>query len=73
MWAKAGVWGWVAILVALAGYEFWCLLSGDMQTPPLTRVTIKYVPWFITIPFLTWLWIHFAIRYSNPWYIQGLK
>lgn len=73
LWSLAGVIGWVVILVSLAGYEFWCLLSGDMATPPLTRVTIKYVPWYVTIPFLIWLLTHFAIRYANPAYIQGLK
>lgn len=73
LWSKAGVWAWVAILIALAGYECWALLSGDMATPPLTRVTIKYVPWYVTVPFLVWLLIHFAVRYSNHAYVSSLR
>lgn len=73
LWSKLAVIGWVIILTVLAAYEIWCLVSGDPHTPPLTRVTIKYVPWYVTLPFLTWLLIHFIVRYFNPSYIKGLQ
>lgn len=45
---------------------------GQRDIPMLTQVTVRYVPWWITMPFLTWLFIHFALRYANPHYIQSL-
>ena len=73
LWDRAALIFWAAIFFVLLGYELWCLVSGDMHTPPLTRVVIKYVPWWVTVPILTWLWFHFVVRYANPAYIRGLK
>ena len=70
-WDKAYEWGWVAILAILAGYELWAVAHGKKSNdPPLTWLTIRYVPWWVTMPFLTWLWMHFAIRYANPNYLK---
>jgi|GEM_PF-1992776 len=73
LWSKWAVWLWVVILCCLGGYEFWDLLSGDLHTPPLTRVTVKFVPWWITLPFIAWLFYHFAVRYFSANYVSGLK
>lgn len=46
---------------------------GAKDIPMLTQVTVRYVPWWVTMPALTWLFIHFAVRYANPAYIALLK
>lgn len=71
-WNKAWIVGWVLILAGLAFYEFWSGYGTGKETPMLTQITVRYVPWFVTMPFLTWLFIHFAVRYANPAYIASL-
>jgi hypothetical protein len=39
----------------------------------LTQVTVRYIPWPFTLAFIVWLFVHFAVRYFNPAYIQWLK
>lgn len=65
MWSKAALFGWLGILVTLVGYELWCVLSGDKATPPLTDAVVRYIPWYVTVPFLIWLLLHFVIRYTK--------
>jgi len=65
MWSRYAVWAWAAILAVLIGYELWCVFGKDSHTPPLTDVTIRYAPFWITMPFLTWLWLHFLCNYFN--------
>jgi hypothetical protein len=72
IWNKAWVWGWVAILLGLAFYEFWSGWGTGKHTPMLTQITVKYCPWYVTLGFLTWLWIHFALRYFNSGYVKSL-
>ncbi len=70
---KAFVWGWVAIFCILLGYELYAVLWGHGREWPLTWVTVKYCPWWCTMGFLTWLWLHFAIRYvQGASYIQKI-
>jgi len=71
-WSKAWIYGWLAILIGLAFYEFWSLYGPEKSTPPLTHVVVRYVPWYVTMPFVTWLWIHFFVRYLNPEYSKQL-
>ena len=63
MWSKAALIGWVVILGVLIGYEIWCALGGNPRNPALTDVTVRYLPWWIIMPFLTWLWLHFLLHY----------
>jgi hypothetical protein len=63
MWNKAVVWGWVAILLITFVYELVAVLDKNPSTPSLTQTVIRYSPWWITMPFLTWLWLHFLVRY----------
>ncbi len=73
MWNKAFVWGWVAILSILIGYELYAVIWGT-QDPPLTDVVSRYLPWWITVPFLTWLLLHFAAQYKFPaWLSRFIK
>lgn len=65
MWNKAYVFGWVAILVILTTYELYAVLFGHRHDPPLTWVTVLYAPWWVTMPFLSWLWWHFFSRYLH--------
>lgn len=73
LWAKWAVYLWLVLLGSALCYEFWCLLGHDNQTPPLTRVTIKYVPWYVTMPALGWLFYHFLVRYVDPNYVKQLR
>ena len=72
-WSKPWIVGWILILVGLAFYEFWSGFGTGKSTPMLTQITVRYVLWYVTMPFLTWLFIHFALRYANPAYIDKLK
>lgn len=72
-WDRWWVIGWVLILTGLAFYEFWSGFGPSKYTPMLTQVTVRYVPWWVTMPFITWLFFHFAVRYANPAYIAHLK
>ncbi len=72
-WGIAFVILWVVILVALAAYEVYALVDGKDLTPPLTHVTVRYAPWWITMPFLGWLFVHFLARYADVDYVNWLK
>lgn len=55
------------------GFGFWETYAGvdkKHDIPMLTQAVVKYVPWWITLPLLTWGFIHFAVRYANPNYIK---
>jgi len=72
-WNKAWILGWIAILLGLAFYEFWSGWGTGKHTPMLTPVTVRYSPWWVTMPFLTWLWLHFFLRYVIPAYKISLE
>ena len=71
-WNNAYVYGWIAILTILAGYELYAVFFGHKYDVPLTWVTVRYVPWWVTLPFLVWLLVHFALRYANPNYLKTI-
>lgn len=52
---------WIIFLATLAAYEIFTLFRGDYE--PLTPIVVKYVPWYVALGFIGWLFIHFAIRY----------
>lgn len=72
-WNRWYVVGWVLILLALLAYELWALLDHDMRTPSLTATTVRYAPWYVTLGFVGWLFIHFAVRYANSAYVLRLR
>jgi hypothetical protein len=74
-WNIIGVLYWVAWLIAFIFWETAAGLDkmGGKDIPMLTQVTVRWVPWYITMPFLTWLWLHFALRYHNAAYLHWLR
>jgi hypothetical protein len=64
---------WVAWLLAFGVWEAYSGFDKKHDIPMLTQATVRYVPWWVIMPFLTWLWIHFAVRYGNPKYIEWLR
>jgi hypothetical protein len=65
LWNRGALIGWALIFICLLGYELWCVLSGDAETPPLTYVVVEYVPWPIPFVILFWLVLHFAMEYAR--------
>lgn len=65
--------GWILIGLGFAFYEFWAGYGTGRHTPMLTQVVVRWVPWWITLPFIVWLFVHFATRYFDPNYIAWLK
>lgn len=65
-WNQAFVRGWWAILAVLIGYELYAVFFGNHVDPPLTAVARRHIPWYVLMPFLTWLWMHFARQYTYP-------
>lgn len=72
MWSKAYEFGWVAILAILFAYEMYAMIWGHHFYPMLTQVVVRYVPKWITLPFVGWLFIHFLVRYLDPTYVKDL-
>lgn len=52
--------GWAVLAAIVVSYEIFCNFTGK---PTLTDVTLEYMPWWIIMPFLSWLNIHFATGY----------
>lgn len=72
-WSTWAVVIWLVILGSLLGNELYALLGGNSKDMPLTQLTVKYSPWYVTLPFIVWLFIHFAVRYFNPTYVGSLR
>jgi hypothetical protein len=66
---------WLFWFLAFVGWETYAGAErmGGKDVPMLTQAVIRYVPWYVTMPGLTWLFVHFATRYANPVYIEQLK
>lgn len=64
-WDRAIVSLWYGLIALIALTEAYVLLDGRSSTPPLTQVIVREVPWWVTVPFLAWLLIHFASRYAG--------
>ena len=66
---------WVAWLFAFIFWEAYAGSRGmgDKDVPMLTQAVVRYVPWWVTMPFLTWLFVHFVVRYANPSYGHWLR
>lgn len=64
---------WVAWFLAFGIWETYGGLSKKHDVPMLTQAFVRYIPWWFGMPFLTWLWIHAAVRYMNPKYMEWLR
>jgi hypothetical protein len=69
---KRSVYTWIVLLIALAAYELRTVLDKKPHTLPLTIVVVTWVPGILTMVFLSWLWVHFFIRYwqSGYWWFR---
>lgn len=63
VWDRVWVSVWYALIASLVLYEAYSYLDGREATPPLTWVIVRETPWWVTMPFLVWLVIHFGSRY----------
>lgn len=66
MWDRVWVTVWYVLIALLVAYELYSLADGRWETPPLTHVLVREVPWWVTLPVLAWLFVHFLVAY-----IQG--
>jgi len=66
---------WLFWFLAFVTWETYAGVEkmGQKDIPMLTQVVCRYVPWWVTLPGLTWLLIHFAVRYMNPTYLKSLR
>jgi hypothetical protein len=71
-WALAYWMGWIFAFVVWEAYAGSKQMGGG-DVPMLTQAVVRFLPWWFTMPFLTWLWWHFATRYLSPTYMQWLK
>lgn len=65
MWDRAWVTVWYIFIALILAYEIYSLIDNSPATPPLTQVLVREVPWWITIPFLSWLLVHFIVAYAE--------
>lgn len=73
---KWGFWGcmyWLFWAISFGVWEIYAGVDKKADVPMLTQAVVRYCPWWITLPLLTWGFIHFATRYFNPSYIQWLR
>lgn len=62
--------GWIAFFCVL---ELITGVDPAHDVPMLTQFTVRFIPWWITMPLLLWLVIHFGKRYASPAYKKWLK
>lgn len=64
-WDRIYVWAWYTLVALVVLLEIYTILDRRTTTPPLTQVIVREVPWWVTLPFLGWLFLHFLIRYAK--------
>ena len=72
-WNTLGVIVWFLWVAFFFGYEFFTGIEQKRDIPMLTQAVVRYVPWWITLPVIAWMFLHFVTRYFNPAYLQWLK
>lgn len=65
-WNKAAIAIWATWLAVFALVEWVGLRVNGDGWMPLTQWTRRYVPWWVVMPGLTWLWLHGLITYLRP-------
>jgi hypothetical protein len=58
---------WLFWFLAFVVWETYAGVEGmgKRDIPMLTQVTVKYAPWWIVMPGITWLFVHFGTRYLH--------
>ncbi len=64
-WDRVYVWVWYSLVALVVLLEVYTIVDRRTTTPPLTQVIVREVPWWVTLPFLGWLFLHFLIRYAK--------
>ncbi|HEY6104025.1 MAG TPA: hypothetical protein VI007_12460 [bacterium] len=64
-WDRIYVWAWYTLVALVVLLEIYTIVDRRTTTPPLTQVIVREVPWWVTLPFLGWLFLHFLIRYAK--------
>jgi hypothetical protein len=64
---------WYVWIACAIGFELFAGIEHKRDVPMLTQAVVRYVPWQIMLPFLVWLFCHFATRYFNHTYIAWLR
>ena len=64
---------WAFWFLAFAIWETYAGVSRKHDVPMLTQAVVRYIPWYVMLPFLTWLLLHFAVRYASPEYKTWLN
>jgi hypothetical protein len=72
-WSLVGIMVWCLWFLFFVGYEFLADVNTKKDIPFLTQTVCRYLPWWITLPFIVWLFIHFATRYWSTTYMQSLR
>jgi hypothetical protein len=72
-WSTAATMVWAAWFLFFAGYEFYADINSKKDIPFLTQTVCRYLPAWVTLPFLVWLIAHFASRYFSSAYMNGLR
>lgn len=62
-WDRVWVSVWYSLIGILVVYEAMSIIDGRDTTPTLTQILVRETPWWITVPFLAWMLVHFASRY----------
>lgn len=62
-WDRVYVSVWYGLIALMLLLEVYSLVDRRSSTPALTEVIVREVPWWVTVPFLAWLFIHFTSRY----------
>lgn len=64
-WDRVYVSVWYGLIGLFVMVELYAILDRRSMTPTLTQVIVREVPWWITMPFLGWIFLHFLIRYAG--------
>jgi hypothetical protein len=66
---------WLFWAIAFGVWETYAGVEkmGAKDIPMLTQVIVRWVPWWVTMPGITWIFLHFGVRYLHrAAYLKGL-
>jgi len=64
---------WALWICFFCLYELFAGIEHKKDIPMLTQFTVRFIPWWVTLPLIFWLFLHFSTRYFSPAYIKWLK
>lgn len=64
-WDRIYVTIWYALIAFVVILDLYTIIDRRSMTPTLTQVIVRDVPWWITMPFLGWMFLHFLFRYAG--------